>query len=158
IYCSSSQAVKQRYRHDRPKAGRYHACKPLSIGVDLTPDALHVVARAGDVDVRRSLPGPFVPVKDPSAMDEAVRRTFAKLGGTRLTLDALDFRNDDRLFVPVSRLNQVRREVISELEKTLDERLQSRIAEVRDAVGRIAIPSHAQGTTPFHWSIKVDRV
>src|SRR5262249_55603964 len=94
--------------------------------------------------------------KDPSAMDEAVHGTFAKLGGTRFVLDALDFRNDDRLFVPVSRLNQLRRELIGELDKTLDERLQSRIAQVQDAVGRIANPSHAQGPTRFRWSIKGD--
>src|SRR5262249_21618264 len=101
IYCSSSQAVKQRYRHDRPKPGRYHACKPFSVEVDLTPAELHVVGRVGDVEARRSLPGPFVLVKDPNAMDEAVRGTFAKLGGTRFTLDALDFHNDERRFVPV---------------------------------------------------------
>src|SRR5215472_656020 len=31
VYCSSSQAVKQKYRHSRPKPGVYRTRRPISV-------------------------------------------------------------------------------------------------------------------------------
>ncbi len=45
VYCSSSQAVKQRYRHERPKPGLWHGRQPLHIDAVLTRDRLVVSAR-----------------------------------------------------------------------------------------------------------------
>src|SRR5262249_13446427 len=44
VYCSSSQEVKQRYRHDRPKQGAYRARQALRIDAVLTQDRLIVNA------------------------------------------------------------------------------------------------------------------
>ena len=36
VYCSSSQAVKQKYRYQRPKPGQWHGVKPLCVEATLS--------------------------------------------------------------------------------------------------------------------------
>ncbi len=159
VYCSSSQVVKQRYRHERPKPGQYRTRTPIDVEITLTAEELTAVARAGfssGAEVRRSLAGPFSAAQDAEAMAEALRTAFGKLGQTRLELGSLSFRNEGRLFVPVSRLNQLRRELTAELEKALDAEQSRRVADVQAKVCPSARPAAAT-TRDFRWSIKVDR-
>jgi putative protease len=166
IYCSSSQAVKQRYVYDRPKPGQFRSRKAISVHVTLTPDEIRArgnfVADAKDPAIDQvtcSLPGPFPPARDPAALEEAVRGAFDRLGTARLELAALTIHNDAGLFVPVSRLNQLRRDLVQALENALDQRLEKRIQGIKAEV----CPPQA-GTrgptspTPFQWSLKVDRL
>jgi putative protease len=156
VYCSSSQDVKQRYRHDRPKPGQFHRRRPIDFEIDLTPDEFRVTARSVGQEWAHAFPGPFVPAKDAGAMAEAVSATFAKLGQTRFSLQSLRFRNDACLFVPVSRLNQMRRDVTAGLEKTLLDRFNDRVTRLRDELCPRDPPPPREGL--FRWSIKVDRI
>src|SRR5207248_9158907 len=56
VYCSSSQAVKQKYRYTRPKPGQWHGVKLLDVDATLTESVLTVRAKAGDAEVGRSVP------------------------------------------------------------------------------------------------------
>jgi putative protease len=163
VYCSSSQDVKQRYRHERPKPGLHRVRRPVAIEVVLTRKELIVAARVSPphrpddpFTVTRTLAGPFPPAKDLEAMAQAVRTAFEKLGQTRLELGSFSFRNDEGSFVPVSRLNQVRRDLTAGLEDALRR-------ESADSVRRVqaeVCPSRRQPskTESFRWSIKVDRI
>src|SRR5262249_5716161 len=87
VYCSSSQAVKQKYRFDRPKPGAHRTRRRVDIELVLTPDTLVAVGRVpGEPGLERrcTLPGPFPPATEAAAMDAAVRGTFETLGQTRL--------------------------------------------------------------------------
>ena len=182
VYCSSSQEVKQKYRHDRPKPGLWHVRRPLIVDATLTRDRLTVVARSDDVEARREIAGPFASAKDLHAMERAVRGCFDRLGDTRFRLDALTWTNEAGAFVPVSQLNQVRREIVAELERMVEARRRGRVELVRaEVVARgsplTPSPSPPEGRgekgagplTPgptstverggkFRWSIKVDRL
>jgi putative protease len=159
VYCSSSQAVKQKYRHDRPRPGQYHSRRPVAVEVVVGEQELIAVGRIlGEpaAEVRRTLPGPFGKAKDAAAMDGAARGAFEKLGRTRLALESFSFRNDGGRFVPVSRLNAVRRELVVGLEDALRRRLAERVEKVRTEV---CAPLAAQEpTAAFRWSLKVDRI
>jgi len=109
VYCSSSQAVKRRYRHDRPKPNLYRVRRAVDVALSLTADEITVAGRVAEVEARLSLPGPFAPAKDAAAMAAAVRGAFEKLGDTGLSLGSFTFDNAGTFFVPVSRLNQLRR-------------------------------------------------
>jgi U32 family peptidase len=99
-------------------------------------------------------------------MEAAVRGAFEKLGETKLALGDLKFSNPETRFVPVSQLNELRREIARIVEDKLDANLNARI----DAVKAEMLPSGAKasravtavGTTSvpqkFNWSIKVDRI
>jgi putative protease len=138
VYCSSSQDVKQKYRHARPKPGVYHTRRPVAVEAVLTIEGLTATGRvaprhagAPAVEVRCTLAGPFAPAKDAAAVETTARGAFEKLGATRLLLESFTLRNDAGLFVPVSRLNQLRRDLVADLEQALRRQQEERVARVR---------------------------
>jgi putative protease len=162
VYCSSSQEVKQKYRHARPKPGLYHARRPLAVEAVLTAEALSVAGRVLSrerpiVEARATLAGPFAPARDAAAVESAVRGVFEKLGPTRLTLESFTLRNDDRLFVPVSRLNALRRDLVANLERGLQRRQEERVAQRKAACGLAGEAAKPQAAA-LSWSLKVDRI
>lgn len=165
VYCSSSQAVKQKYRHERPKPGLWHGRKPLHVDARLQRDRLVVNARTGNTEVQGELPGPFDSAHDLAAIEQAVRGCFARLGQSRFRLESLKWTNEASGFVPVSKLNQLRREVVTELEVALEKernaaivKTQARASEPEASAKRHAIFANASGSDGFRWSIKIDRV
>ena len=179
IYCSSSQDVKRRYRFNRAKPGQFRARRKVCVELNLNAGALIARAeiqsrRVGEksIVVERSLTGKFELAKDAAKMLAAARGAFEKLGETRLELEAFDFKNPQLLFVPVSQLNALRREITDALESQLDVALKARLDLVRGE----ALPSMkfnfskgAEETSnkggrkpPLPggpvWSVKVDRI
>src|SRR5262245_26246697 len=173
VYCSPSQAVKQKYRYHRPKPGAWRVRRPLRLEATLTTEVLTVVARvvAADgapLEVRRALPGPFAAARDLGQMDAAVRGTFERLGDTQFALAELIWNNPAAAFVPISRLNALRRELVCDLEKALAqaraqwvERIQGatvvQAARLHEKVSRRDGQASRLSYDMFRWSIKVDR-
>ncbi len=164
IYCSSSQDVKRRYRHERPKPGLHRTRRTADIDVKLSAVELSVRARIAPrwegespIAIHRALPGPFQVAKDAAKMGAAARGAFEKLGETRLALGAFSFDNSETRFVPVSQLNALRRELAEELERALD-LAQSRRLEIVRADVLPNVRKHSGGTASVQWSIKVDRI
>jgi U32 family peptidase len=157
VYCASSQDVKRRYRFDPPKAGRFRSRRAMDVTVKLDVGKLAVSARAGTAQTESELKGPFSPAKDPAKTESAVRTAFEKLGDTRFSLGELRFQNSAGLFVPVSQLNQLRRDLTAALESKLADSLTARIREVEADMVRpdsaFRIPHSA-----FRWSLKTDRL
>lgn len=162
VYCSSSQYVKQRYQHERPKPGAFRSRRPVAVEVVISPAEVKAVGKFvalfGARDVRCSAAGPFDAARDKQTVAAAVEGAFGKLGATRLMLTSLTVINEDQCFVPVSRLNQLRRELAELLEAEHQRCLEARIDEVH----RQALPTlHAENrpsAAPFRWSLKVDRI
>jgi putative protease len=162
VYCSSSQDVKQRYRYHRPKPGTHQVRLPLSIDVFLASDSLTVTARtseapwAGVIDVTATLPVPFAAAQHVAKMETALRDAFARLGSSRFELVDFTCHNDAGVFVPVSRLNPLRRQILDDLEKALAAAKTRWLANLRaEACPTISPIERAQR---LHWSIKVDRI
>jgi putative protease len=161
VYCSSSQAVKQKYRHDRPKARWYRVRKPLEVNAVLRGHCLTIAARAQGEEAVAEVRGPFPPCLDRAAMEAAVRAAFTRLGNTPFALQTLTFRNEACGFLPVSQLNRARRQVLGLLEERLDAAQAERIAALQTqlCVSKLETSSaEVAPTSSFRWSIKVDRV
>lgn len=161
VYCSSSQAVKNRYKYDHPKPGLYRVRHPFDVELTLTPERLTAIGRVdGAEPVTRTLDGSFPPARDQATMAAAARGAFEKLGETRLTLRGFTFHNDAGRFVPVSALNALRRDLTASVEATLTERHRQRVAAILPAVVPAAPTAQPQAPrpTPFRWSLKVDRL
>jgi putative protease len=162
VYCSSSQAVKQKYRHDRPKPGKHRIRHGISVEVTATPESVNATARWVDanmvsVEVRRELAGPFPPAKDPETFVTGARGAFEKLGDTPLILESFVCHNDAGVFVPVSRLNQLRRDVVAGLTEARQKVTKERVSQLQASVA----PPKARRErhqNDFRWSIKVDRI
>jgi U32 family peptidase len=156
VYCSSSQAVKQKYRYTRPKSGQWHGVRALHIEATLAHGALTVVARADDCAATRTLPVPFEPTQDRHAMEEAARGCFARLGQSRFKLASFRWTNQAGGFVQASILNRVRREMVAAVETQLQ---QARARRVAGLLAEVLPPANAPARSePSRWSTKVDRV
>jgi putative protease len=159
VYCSSSQAVKNRYRYEHPKPGAFRTRRVMDVELTLTADALIATGRiSSDITVTRTVSGPFDRARDTATMATAARSAFEKLGQTRLERGRFTFRNDDDRFVPVSALNKLRRDLTAAAE----DMLQQRHAELVQQVKAAAMPRTEYPVPitehPFQWSIKVDRI
>jgi putative protease len=155
VYCSSSQAVKQKYQHERPKPGLFRTRQTVDVVVEATQEELRVTGRVDEVEATCSLAGPFELAKDAAAVSAAIRGAFSKLGQTRLELGDCEVRNERGLFIPVSRLNAIRRDLTTKLEAELERRLLRRIRTLQGECLPAVMPP--QPTTAFQWSLKVDR-
>ena len=160
VYCSSSQAVKQKYRHNRPKPGLHRTRRPVAVEVVVTPANITASGRFVSLDMNapvcRTLAGPFPPARDGAAVEAAARGAFEKLGDTPLTLASFSWGNEDSCFVPVSRLNQLRRELTAALEEACRRHHADQVTRLQAAVAPPKPTGRA--TADFRWSIKVDRI
>jgi putative protease len=169
VYCSSSQVVKQKYRHERPKPGEFRTRRPVEVEVVITAGEVAAVARIparwpgeSPIEVCRTMPGTYPEARDIHGVKEAAEQAFRRLGATPLELTTIRVRNDAGLFVPVSHLNQLRRAIVEAAETALATRREETIQRVGQAAG-LPNPEAGQRPTPrpntgFQWSIKVDRI
>jgi putative protease len=164
VCCSSSQDVKRRYRHTRPKPGQYRARRKMDVRVALSASAIEAVASVAPrhtqdcsacVTVR--MDGPFQAAKDPQKMAAAARGAFEKLGETRLDLGAFSLHNPESRFVPVSQLNELRRQVAEQTQAALDKAFAGRNAAIAEQVLPPARQA-AANSGGLSWSLKIDRL
>jgi putative protease len=162
VYCSSSQAVKKKYRHASPKPGAFRFRHSMDLQITVSPNAVlaeaHLKAEANRpaLDARQTLAGDFQHAKDIAKTNSAIQSAFEKLGDTPFQLGKLDIRNPDGLFVPVSIMNQVRRELTDELNRRLQAGLAERLENIRQKLA--APPSAVPLASSIGWAIKVDRL
>ncbi|HEY3321199.1 MAG TPA: U32 family peptidase [Planctomycetota bacterium] len=160
IYCSSSQDVKRRYRHSHPKPGLFHTRRAMDLLVQLTPERLTAIASLANpaLSATLSIDGPFAPAKDPAKTEAAIRGAFEKLGNTHLSLGQFSLSNPQALFVPISQLNQLRRDLTAKLEQTLETSFGDRVATIcREILPQPRSPQTVPARD-LNWSIKVDRI
>ena len=67
-------------------------------------------------------------------MAAALRAAFARLGDSAFELEELSFQNDVGGFVPVSRLNQIRRQVLSELQERMHAEKTARLSSLQEEI------------------------
>jgi len=66
-------------------------------------------------------------------MEEAARVAFEKWGDTDLELEAFTFHNPEQRFVPISRLNQLRRDLAQGLSAAISAARVERVTRVKSA-------------------------
>lgn len=82
--------------------------------------------------VSRFLPGKFAQAENPQKTDEAFRKAFAKSGDSGFELSGLTIDNPQGLFVPVSMLNELRRQLYAGIPETVSERQLPKVCGRRD--------------------------
>ena len=124
IYCSMSNAVKRMF----PAPGFRPSDYPGGVAVDVT-----VALRADGVTANGvTIPAKLESAKNPDKTFAAVEKAFSKLGGTGYRLGKLTLDDPDRLFAPMSVLNDLRRDLVERLD---DGRAEARRAKIDAALG-----------------------
>ena len=114
IYLSSSGAVKKAYPVPKPKI------KPIStavsVNVTVDPDCISAETES----VRVSVNGHFSKANSFETAQKAIRDSFSKTGGSAFVLKEMTVENPQKLFVPLSILNDLRRQLYEQAGEKAD--------------------------------------
>ena len=156
VYCASSQAVKRRFRWETLRPGAWRARRAIDIRLDILEDkvlARGTVEADPPLTVDAEAPGPFAPARKADGLEAAARGAFEKLGDTPFALGAFSAHNPGGLFVPVSRLNELRRALVRELQARVEKARRERVLAIQTDVASRAV---APVPGPLRWSVKTD--
>lgn len=129
VYCSMSNAVKRMFPAPSFRPSDFPGTIPVDVSVRIGREGVQAEAVARprsegplaapscSVEIRHALE----PAKNPGKTREAVEKAFAKLGGTCYFLGSLELSDDDGLFVPMSLLNDLRRDVVERLDSARED-------------------------------------
>ncbi len=139
VYLASSSQVKGAYDYSHPKSGEYKRRFPLSVSVRVAPDKICAEANGKKACVE----GRFEVAVDYSKVEPAIEKSFSKTGDTVWKLQKIDIVNPDKLFVPVSMLNDLRRQLFDML-------------HAEEKFGDLPIVSTCVHSKEPRWIVKVD--
>lgn len=109
VYLASASEVKGAYPYTKPKPGEFRLRKGVAVKVMINADAIEAQAAGRKVQIS----GKWDKAQNPDKVEAAVRQAFAKTGDTPFEVVKLELRNDGNWFVPVSVLNNLRREMFN---------------------------------------------
>ncbi len=112
VYCSASNEMKRRFPIPPFRPSDYPTGKAVDVTVTLLADGV----RAASAGVEVALPAQLDAAQHPERTAEAVKKAFAKLGGTAWKLGAFTLVDDEKRFAPASLLNDLRRELVDALD------------------------------------------
>ncbi len=150
LYCSASQAVRQRYGFEAPRPGTYRQRKPFDAQVELTAAGLKLSAEAENTAAELMLAEPLSEARQPEKTEAGIRRSFEKTGDTAWSLRSLTAA-DNGLFIPASVLNEGRRQLLDQLS---DHWKQQKQAEQSQRLEELVRPPAAPEDEE-RWSVKV---
>ena len=131
IYCSMSNAVKRKFPVPSFRASDYPGLEKLDVTVAIAPGKISAVALSDGLEANVEIEGSFGAAKNPAKTYDAVEKAFSKLGDSDFHLGKLSLVDPDRLFAPASILNDLRRDLLEELERL---RSQGRIEWTQNAL------------------------
>ncbi len=163
VFCSSSQAVKRRFRWTVPAKGAPGPSAAADFRIAVSPGLAEVRACAAlpnsgpAAHAEARIEGGFPPARDPAGVERFVKEAFGRLGGTRFSQGAVETENPQGLFVPLSALNDLRRKAVLALDEALEASRGAEKARVISAIG-LDCPSRpsTRGASAESWSLKVD--
>lgn len=113
IYLASSSAVKGGYDYHRPKPNEFKNRTLVPVFITLTKDKVQAVSGEKQVEIK----GHFEPAQNTDKMLASVQNVFNKYKDTDFE-PQLHIQNVDAVFVPVSVLNHLRRDLYTSIQMT----------------------------------------
>ncbi|MBR3957985.1 MAG: U32 family peptidase [Kiritimatiellae bacterium] len=139
VYCSMSNAVKRMFPAPSFRPSDYPGNIKIDLEVTIAADSISATANG----VTASIPGTFDSAKNPEKTYGAVEKAFSKLGETNYALGKLSLVDPDRCFAPMSVLNDLRRDLVEQLD---EDREKVRRAKVEAALADdVELPEISKG-------------
>ena len=146
VYCSASNAVKRRFPIPPFRPADYAIGTPIDLTVTLSPTGITASANSSPLAIHCSLstiPSPLSPAQRPERTADAIRKAFSRLGDTSWTLGTLSVNDPDKLFAPASLLNDLRRQLVAELDS---QREAARLARMAAILKDLKDPKDSDGS------------
>ncbi|MGN0855753.1 MAG: U32 family peptidase [Kiritimatiellia bacterium] len=129
VYCAMSNAVKRMFPIPGYRPSDYPGIEKVDLEVTLTKGAIRAVGTLGEIRAKASVEGAFTAAKAPEKTWDGIARAFSRLGETDYALGKLTVNDPDHLFAPMSRLNDLRRDLLARLDALRVAARQTRLAE-----------------------------
>ena len=105
VYLASSSEVKGSYPYTKPKPEEFLNRCDVDVFVEVYRS--NILAKCDNFVC--NMEGSFDKAQDETKVEEAIKQAFNKTGGTCFNLNSVSINNPDGLFVPVSKINELRR-------------------------------------------------
>ena len=133
LYLLSSQKMKEVYASKIP--GKLAACKiPVRIEIQINQDGIDVKGIARDVSLVKNYKIKFEKGVRRITQKENIRDCFSRLGDTPFELLEIQINISDKLFVPLSVLNDIRRDFSNDLAMEWQKNKERRSEDVKNWV------------------------
>ena len=132
IYCSMSNAVKRMFPTPSFRPSDYEGCVALNLEVSLSRKSITVSSLLSSACCHSqtvSIDCDLQSAKSPEKTFEGVRKAFSKLGETDYRLGQLKLNDPDKLFAPMSVLNDLRRDLIERLDEAREKARREKVAK-----------------------------
>ena len=123
VYCSMSNAVKRMFPAPSFRPSDYPGNVKIDIEVAVAADSISAAANG----VMASISGAFDSAKNPEKTYGAVEKAFSKLGETNYALGKLSLVDPDRRFAPMSVLNDLRRDLVEQLDEAREKARRAKV-------------------------------
>ena len=125
IYCSMSNAVKRMFPTPSFRPSDYEGGTEIDVEVKLAPGSIAVDCNRG---LSVSIACELQPAKNPEKTEEGVKKAFSKLGGSDYRLGKLTVSDPEKLFAPMSLLNDLRRDLVEKLDEAREKTRREKVA------------------------------
>ena len=117
IYLSSSSEVKGAYDYTKPKPKEFWQKPSVDIEINISSDKITAQTR----DAKSEISGLFTTAQNIAKMNDAIQKAFTKTGDVAFDLGQLKIKNPQGLFVPISTLNELRRNLYDKVKVAPEE-------------------------------------
>ena len=151
LFLASSQAVTRRYRFDIPNPRDLRRRFKMDVRLTLSETRAEAAATAQAdghaLSATAAIADPFAAAKNPEAMTATLQTTFSKLGDTPFELRELACEGP-ALFIPVSQLNILRRDLTTALEQALRAARERQVEKAIASLSPVPCPRSPSAETP----------
>ena len=141
IYLASSSEVKGAYDYKKPKPKEFWQKPTIEVKIKVEPGKIMATA----MNKQSEIAGHFEAAQNVAKVSEAIEKAFAKTGEVNFDLENLVIENKSGLFVPISMLNELRRDLYAKIELKPDNIIIDR-------------PSARKLPEKCRWIVKIDNV
>ena len=135
IYCSMSNAVKRMFPTPSFRPSDYEGGVEVDLEVALSGSRLTSKVLS-PIPLEISTPCNLQPAKNPEKTEEGVRKAFSKLGETDYRLGKLTVNDPEKLFAPMSLLNDLRRDLVEKLDEAREKARREKVERATAEEGR----------------------
>ncbi len=154
VFCSSSQAVHQKFSIMRPRQSGLQKRESVDAEVTLEKNALKASAIINGKKIEAVMEALLTEAKNPGRTYDAVQKAFGRTGESNWRIEKITLNDRESLYAPPSLLNELRRMLCSTLDETagritdaslcdiaisLSEKMRSEIADDSSVPGGLSI-------------------
>ena len=128
IYCSASNEVKRRFPIPPFRPSDVSAGTSIDITVTLSTSGISASVQSHNLTISQS--HNLSSAQHPERTADAIRKAFSRLGDTNWSLGSLTVNDPCHLFAPASLLNDLRRQLVADLDAKRDSSRREHIATI----------------------------